>query len=80
MGSLYNVYVHGQNALVGRVAFLVGLCQYMGIHFTIEQPRSSIMWSHPLLESVLQRMATYTAYVDLGAFGLESQKASKQCW
>ena len=72
LGTIGNTYIEAQNALVGRVAFLVHLCKLRNVHYIIEQPSSSVMFNHPAMVAALAD-ATHVS-LPLGAFGLESTK------
>ena len=76
MGNTHSPYVQAQNALVGRLIYVLALCMDRGIFWLIEQPASSVMFSHPrwihfqdMCGSLIQ-----TVKLDMGAYSLTSFK------
>ena len=78
LGNQENENVVRQNHLVSRVCYLVALAWKRGLYFIIEQPSSSVMWEHPrlrkLLERINRKMGIHTANIHLGCFTLEQPK------
>ena len=78
LGDAFSPYIAAQNALVARLSFLIALCDFRQIFWIIEQPASSIMFSHPLLSFLMEgrnkEQETYKAAVDLGGFSLQCVK------
>ena len=75
-GNPFNEAVQAQNILVRRLVHLLTLLIKRGVYFIVEQPRSSIMWKHPVFKRFLRRWSGLIedAHPQLGAFSLESRK------
>lgn len=75
LGDSSNPNTTAQNMLVARLTFLLALCVVRRVYFIVEQPASSIMFSHPLLSRFLEEVQHSIAVVQLGAFSLECPKS-----
>lgn len=78
LGNCTSAYIRAQNALIGRVCYILVLAMKRGVYWIIEQPQSSIMWKHPMMARVLQRFEALitTVTADMGAWSLETLKPS----
>lgn len=78
IGNVSSAYIRAQNALISRVCYIIVLAMKRGVYWIIEQPMSSIMWSHPLMERVLTRFGDQIDSVtaDMGSWSLETLKPS----
>ena len=54
LGNLSSDDVKAQNALVGRLVYILVLAFKRGVHFIVEQPRSSVMWNHPRMKQFME--------------------------
>ena len=78
LGHLFNNNVQSQNALVGRLCYVIVLAIKRGVFFIIEQPASSIMWDHPRLKAVLEKYSDilFRCELQLGSYNYEVPKAT----
>ena len=56
------------------MSLLLELLKRRGVHYVIEQPRSSLMFEHPRLARVLAKHKAERVNCDLGCFGAETLK------
>ena len=78
-GNPDNESVQAQNILVRRLVYLLTLLIKRGFYFVVEQPRSSIIWEHPVFKRFLRRWSLLIDDADpqLGSFSLDSRKDTK---
>ncbi len=74
LGDPDNEHTASQNALVARICFLIALCWFRKVNWIVEQPQSSVMFTHPIMSKLFAEIANVRALVHLGAFSLESLK------
>ena len=75
-GSAANLNVQAQNYLVRRLVYLLTVCIKRGVFFVVEQPRSSIMWSHFAFRRFIRRWDALLDWAtnQQGAWSLDSRK------
>jgi len=78
LGNVSNSYIAAQNALVGRLIYILALCIERGIYWLIEQPASSVMFSHPRWVDFMRMCGHLIKQIklDMGAYTLTSFKDS----
>lgn len=69
-----SAYVASQNALVCRLLLLARLCIARGVHYIIEQPRSSCMFAYGPFATFLKRHPALSVFTEMGAFGMMAEK------
>ena len=74
LGYEDNERVAAANRMVSRVCLLALLAAAKGMLWLIEQPRGSMMQSHPRMQMLLRVGRVYRAHVCMRAFGASSQK------
>jgi len=66
--------VRDGNAFAAILAEMVRVAFLLGIFFVIEQPKSSLMFNHPLLKSALEATGAIKIYVEMWVWGGRSTK------
>ena len=81
LGNDDRANVRIQNILVSRVTYLLHLCWARGAHFLIEQPASSVMFLHPVLNKFIQKLgsAWHSVTLHMGCYSLEMPKETILC-
>lgn len=79
MGDCENEKVVWNNKLVHKLACLLEFASMFGIYFIIEQPTSSILWQHPRIQQMFQRLGTQVinTHTYMGMYGGDSEKGMK---
>ena len=68
--------VHLNNRLVSRVVLLLEVAHQRRVVYIIEQPESSLMWSHPRLQKTIKRHMASDIHMHMGAFGGPTPKGT----
>lgn len=62
------------NLMVSRMALILYLCIYRGIHWLVENPEQSLIWFHPRLRELLMYHEIFECKTYLGMFGAKTWK------
>lgn len=76
LGNESSEYIKSQNHLVTRLVYLLALADRLGVYWIIEQPQSSLMFRHPVMERFLKRphRRVYTVNMHMGIYSLDAVK------
>lgn len=66
--------VRRANRLIRRMIYLCEYCHKKGLHYCIENPMSSLLWTYRPMEAMLKRHGCRAISVPLGAYGALSEK------
>eukprot|EP00435_Cladocopium_sp_Y103_P055403 s261_g18.t1 len=74
LGRVHYPSVARGNLMVSRMALILYLCIYRGIHFLLENPEQSLIWFHPRLRALLLHHQIFECKTYLGMFGAKTWK------
>jgi hypothetical protein len=76
LGKTYIDNIAAQNALVGRLCYIIALATKRNVYWVIEQPSSSLMWNHPRLERLMAKLGQTIsqAFLEMGAWHMLCRK------
>ena len=73
-GNSHYASVQRGNQMAARLALLLLLCDAIGLWWTVEQPRGSLLFYHPRLQHVLRKVQVFKVAVMQWDFGASSPK------
>lgn len=74
LGDMTKDYARNANAMVVRVILLCLLCMAKGVMFMLEQPRHSLMETHPCFQWLVMHHKIWRVSIQMGRFGGETKK------
>ena len=64
------------NVMVARCCLLIMLAAARGCFWLLEQPRGSLLESHPCVQLLMRKLTIYRKHIRMSEFGAESEKGT----